>query len=68
MLRCLDRRDDAERAVEAARGWNAVEMRAGPHPGVAPAPEEVAGLVARDLEPRLGQPARGELVGRVLLG
>ena len=67
-LRCLDRRDDAERAVEAPTGRDAVEMRAGPHPGVASTTEEVARVVARDLESRFDQPARGKLVGRVLLG
>ena len=64
----LDRRDDAEHAVEAAGGRNAVEVRAGPHARVAARPEEVPGAVARDLEPGVAHPAGGELVRRILLG
>ena len=43
-------------------------MRARPHSRSAPAAEEVAGLVARDVEARFAQPAGGELVRGVLLG
>ena len=66
--RRLDRRDDAERAVEPAGGRDAVEVRARPDARRAARAEEVARLVARDLEARLAHPAGGELVRRVLLG
>ena len=36
--------------------------------GLAAAAEQVAGLISRDLQPRLAHPPRRELVGGVLLG
>src|SRR5581483_1410369 len=67
-LRHLDRRDDAERTVEAAAVRDGVEVRADPQAAVAAAPEEVPGGVRLDLEPRLCEPPRGERVRGVLLG
>jgi len=64
----FDRRNHTERAVEAAAVRNGVEMGAAPDPSVPAMPEEVARLVASDLEPGLAHPSVGELVGRVLLG
>ncbi len=63
----LDRRNDAERAVEPACGRNAVEVRPAPHAGSPAAAVQVAGLVHRHLEAGLAQPPRREHVGRVLL-
>src|SRR4051794_28842355 len=64
----LDRRDDTERSVEATRRRDAVEVRPGPHARLPAAAEQVPGPVARDLQPRLPQPALGALVRRVFLG
>ena len=63
----VDRRDHAERAVEVAAMRDRVEVRARHHrPGAAvaarrrPPRQQVAGAVARDREPELGQRAADE--------
>ena len=65
----LEPRDDAERAVEAAGAGDRVEVRARPHlPAAArDPPDQVAGGVDLHLEPGLAEPARRQLVRRVLL-
>ena len=69
LLDSLDRRDDAERAVELPSLRNGVEMRADPYVvTVARAAEQVAVGIDLHGETRLAEPARGQLVGRVLLG
>src|SRR5439155_2820889 len=64
----IARGKNAERAVEATRRRNAVEVRARPDARMDATAEQVAGLVARHLEPRLLHPPSRELVGRILLG
>ncbi|OLE30482.1 MAG: hypothetical protein AUG43_03290 [Actinobacteria bacterium 13_1_20CM_3_68_10] len=63
----LDRHDNTERAVEAPTVRHGVEMRATPNAGGAASPQQVASLVAADLETRFLHPASGDFVRSVLL-
>jgi hypothetical protein len=58
----LDRRHDAERAVEPAALGDRVEVRAEQDGRLARPPEEVAGFVDLDREAGLGHPGGGEVV------
>src|SRR5207237_1627818 len=62
----LDRRHDAERAVEPAALRDRVEVRAEQDGRVARPPEEVPGLVDLDREPGLRHPLCGEIVRALL--
>src|SRR5437764_857884 len=66
-LRRLDRRDDAEHAVEAPAVRNRVQVRPGPDARVSAPADQVSRAVDRDLEPGLAQPPCGEPVCLVLL-
>ena len=65
----LDRRDDAERAIEPPALGDRVEVRADPdlvaHAGAA---EQVAVGVHLDREPRVAEPGASQLVRRILAG
>src|SRR2546430_16132779 len=63
----LERGEDSEGAVEAPAVRDRIEMRTGPNASVTPTPEEVARLVASDLEACLPHPSGGKLVSGVLL-
>jgi hypothetical protein len=65
-LNSLDAGDDTEGAVKPAAVRHRVEVRAGPHPRLAAPADQIAGLVAADLEPSLAQPTGGQLVRSVL--
>ncbi len=62
----LDRRDDAERAVELSSVGDRVEVRACPDARLRGPADEVPGLVHLDLEPGLTHPPGRQLVSRVL--
>ena len=62
----LDRRDDAERAVELPTCGNGVEVRAGPDGGVRCPADQIPRSIYLHLETRLAHPAGRELVGLVL--
>src|SRR5512133_2575985 len=62
----LDRRHDAEGAVELAAVGHGVEVRAGPDAGVLRPADQVAGGIDLDLQAGVAHPAGGEVV-RVIL-
>ena len=63
----LDPGEDAEHAVVPAAARHRVEVRAGPHTGLASATDQVPGSVDLDLQACFAHPVRGQPMRLVLL-